>query len=151
MKAWKVLGLCFTVVFGSMTMVGCSSGPSKEEKKLFNEQAEVYNKKIDYLESCLKEENPTTQISLSYPTSFFHLTTEEEETWNGADFGDENKKKLKEGKDIEKDADALSDAAPMNSFSVTEEEMEKVNSVFDELKDKYQDFDFKKAKITLYE
>lgn len=81
-------------------------------------------------------------MHFAYPTSFFHLTVEEEEVYEKADFGEEMTKNLKKGEEIEKDADKLYDAFPNNSFNIAESDIDNLNGVFKELKEKYQGYDY---------
>lgn len=151
MKLKRIVVLGFAFLMSVSLLVGCSSGPSKEAISLYNEQIEIYNQKIDYLQVCLKDDEPTTIITMSYPTNFFHLTVEEQDVWENAEFGKDKMKQLETGKELEKDADRLHNAAPISTLTVTEADIDNLDKVFEELKEKYKDYDFEKAKLALYE
>lgn len=152
MKLKKVIALSCLFVLGVAFLSGCGAGVSQEAKDLYNEQAEILNKKIEYLELCLAEDEPTGMVSLGYPTAFFHLTEEEAEVWENTDYGEEKTKALEAAQEVEKDADSLNDAYPSGIlFSVTEEDMDNFYETFDALKEKYADFDYESVKVELYE
>lgn len=139
----KILCLGFMLLMMSGIVTGCSgSKVSDDAKKLYNEQAEVYKKKAGFLEKCFSKDKPTPGMSLAYPTSFFHLTEDEKEIYENVDFGEEMIKNMEKGKAIERDADKLKDAFPKNNFNVTESELDNLNNVFKEMKEKYQGFDY---------
>lgn len=142
MKIKRIFALC-SMIMAFTILTGCSGNTvSAEAKKLYNEQIEIYKKKADFLDKCLSKDEPTTGMSFAYPTSFFHLNAEEKEVYEKADFGEEMTKNLKKGEEIEKDADKLYDAFPNNSFNVTESDIDNLNGVFKELKEKYQGYDY---------
>ena len=145
MKIKKGLTYCLVLLLACTVLSGCAGNSvSKEAKKLYNEQVAEYEKRAEYLKACLSKDAPTTGILLSYPTSFFHLTVEEKEVYDEADFGEEMKKNLEKGEEISKDAKRLYDAQPSRDIygNVTQEQYDSLVKTFNELKEKYKDYDY---------